>query len=111
VIGGRATDLRHYLQRFTKIIEQRAPSFVLSDEDQGIHNYLVRLQPEFGFTVLSNGRLAANVAYTRPADLTITGDQVTVRNNPLPPAILHQYDRHPHLAALVQSRWANATPP
>jgi hypothetical protein len=24
------------------------------------------------------------------------------------PAILHQYDRHPQLTALIQSRWANA---
>jgi hypothetical protein len=109
VIGGRADRIGRYLQQSSKIVEQLAPRIPLSVGDQGIHNYLVRLRTELGFTVLPNGfRLAANVGYTKPADLTIENNHVRLRNHADVPAILHQYDRHPQLTALIQSRWANA---
>jgi hypothetical protein len=111
VIGGQADQIGRYLQESSKIVEQLAPRIPLSVGDQGIHNYLVRLRTELGFTVLPNGcRLAANVGCTSPADLTIENDQVRLRNHAEVPAILHQYDRHPQLTALIQSRWANAKP-
>lgn len=111
VVGGRLDRIQRYLQESSKIIERLAPNIPLTDGDQGIHNYLVRLRTELEFTVLPNGgRLAANVGYTQPAGLVIENQQVRFRNHAEVPAILHQYDRHPQLIAMVQSRWANAWP-
>jgi hypothetical protein len=108
VVGGRVEHIYEYFQRSGKIVERLAPDILLVGGDQGIHNYLVRFQTDLGFTVMPNGNhLALHVAYTSPADLRIENDLVGLRNRPEVPAILHQYDRHPQLAALVQSRWAN----
>jgi hypothetical protein len=109
VIGGQVDRIGRYLGESSKIVEQLIPRIPLSVGDQGVHNYLVRLRTELGFTVLPNGcRLAANVGYTNPTDLTVENNQVRLRNRIEVPAILHQYDRHPQLTALIQSRWANA---
>lgn len=111
VVGGRVDRISRYLQESSKIVERLVPIIPLTDGDQGIHNYLVRLRTELEFTVLPNGgRLAANVGYTKPTDLTVENNQVHIRNRPEAPAILHQYDRHPQLTALVQSQWGNAKP-
>ncbi|HEX3624622.1 MAG TPA: hypothetical protein VH280_04260 [Verrucomicrobiae bacterium] len=110
VLGGRSDHVIRYLEQSSKIVEQIAPRIALTDGDQGIHNYLARLRPELGFTVFPNGRLAANLAYTKPGDLTVVGEQVALRTDLRPPAILHQYDRHPNLTALVQAKWGNAKP-
>ena len=111
VFGGQLDRIRLYLEQSSKIVEQLATRIPLMVGDQGIHNYLVRLRPDLGFTVLPNGcRLAANVGYTKPADLIIENNHVRLRNHDEVPAILHQYDRHPQVVALIQSRWANAKP-
>lgn len=110
VLGGRSDHVSRYLEHSCKIVEQLAPRIALTDGDQGIHNYLVRLRPELNVTVLPNGRIAANLGYTNPGDLTVAADEVIVRNDHRPPAILHQYDRHANLSALVQRKWANARP-
>ncbi len=111
ITGGRVDRMRNYLQQFSEVVEQLAPRIPLTVGDQGIHNYLVRLRPELGFTVFPNGcPLAAHVACTPLAELMIENHQVRLRHGAGVPVILHQYDRHPSLAALVQARWANATP-
>lgn len=111
VVGGRVDRISRYLQHSSKIVEELLPKIALTDGDQGIHNYLVRLQPELDFAVLPNGsRLAANLGYTRPEDLIIENDLARLRNRTEVPAILHQYDRHPPLKALVNQRWGNARP-
>lgn len=111
VMGGRADRIGDYLQQSSKIVEQLAPIIPLTDGDQGIHNYLVRLRPELACTILPNGgRMAANIGYTKPADLIVENHQVRLRNQPEVPAILHQFDRHPPLQKLIQSRWASPRP-
>lgn len=111
VIGGRVDRIRHYLQQSSRLIEQLTPRIVLTDGGQGIHNYLVRLKPQLGFTVLPNGCPVANLGYTNPADLTIRNGLVSLRTASALPAVLHQYDRHPNLTTLAKSRWANAPLP
>jgi hypothetical protein len=111
VIGGQVDRISTYLERSSKIVERISPIITLTDGDQGIHNNLVRLQADLGFTVLPNGcHLAANLGYTKPTDLRIENNLVRLRELSVVPAILHQYDRHPKLVELVQSRWANAKP-
>jgi hypothetical protein len=111
VIGGQAHRMSQYLQRSSAIIERLASRVALDDGDQGIHNNLVRLVTDLGFTVLGNGSaLVANVGSTKPADLISERDEVRLVNRPTASAILHQYDRHPHLVALVKSKWAQAKP-
>lgn len=112
VIGGTTEAIKRYLQQSSKIVEEIAPIIPLTDGDQGIHNNLVRLHPELGFTVLPNGGpLCINVGYTPACELAEEGASVRLRNREDIPAILHQYDRHPNLRALVNARWANARPP
>jgi hypothetical protein len=111
VIGGWADGISDYLQNSSKLVQQLAPRVALDDGDQGVHNNLVRMQTELGFTVLPNGSsLVANVGYTKAADLTIENNQVRVHDRAEVPAILHQYDRHPQLVALIRSLWAEAKP-
>ena len=111
VIGGRADRIRQYLQRSSAVVEGLACQVALDDGDQGIHNNLVRLSPDLGFTVLRNGSpLVANVSYTMPDDLIIEHGQVRLLRRDEVPAILHQYDRHPKLVALIQSKWDCAKP-
>jgi hypothetical protein len=111
VLGGQVEQIHNYLQHSSELIERLAPWIPLTVGDQGVHNNLVRMHPELGFTVLPNGgRLAANVGYTQPADLVVEQGAVRFRSQPEAPAILHQYDRHPGLAALIQSRWGAAKP-
>jgi hypothetical protein len=111
VIGGRIDLIRRFIQQSSKAVEQLAPRIPVTDGDQGIVNFLVRQRPELEFTVLPNGcRLAANVGYTKPADLIIENNQVRLRNQSGVPAILHQYDRHQQLKALVESKWTDARP-
>ena len=112
VIGGKAERIRSYLEASSKIVEQIAPIIPLTDGDQGIHNNLVRLRPDLGFTILPNGgRLCANIGYTALPELTVKNITVRFCNHPEIPAILHQYDRHPQLKALIDSHWSNARPP
>lgn len=111
VIGGQADRIRQYLQRSSAVVEGLACQVALDDGDQGIHNNLVRLSPDLGFTVLRNGSpLVANVSYTMPDDLIIEHGQVRLLRRDEVPAILHQYDRHPKLVALIQSKWDCAKP-
>ena len=111
VIGGTTTAIKRYLQQSSKIVEEIAPIIPLTDGDQGIHNNLVRLHPELGFTVLPNGGpLCANVGYTPASELVVEGASVRLRDCKDTPAILHQYDRHPNLTELINTRWANARP-
>lgn len=108
ITGGQASHLARYLQRSSQLIEQAASRIALVDvgDDQGIHNYLARVQPQLGLTVLPNGSPAANVHYTIPADIKIIHNKAYLRERM--PAILHQYDRHPILSAMVQSIWASS---
>lgn len=110
VMGGRVDHVRRYLEQSSKIVDRLVPQIVLTDGDQGIHNYLVRLRPELQCTVLPNGCRAANLGYTDPRNLIIENNIVRLRNRSDVPAILHQYDRHPNLDALARSRWAQAKP-
>lgn len=111
VIGGRGDRINLYLQKLCRVIERLLPQIPFGDGDQGIHNQWVWTRNELGFTVLPNGcRLAVNLGHTKPANLIIENDQVRLRNHTELPAILHQYDRHSELAALIHSRWVNARP-
>ena len=111
VIGGRANRINQYFERSSAVIDRLVCRFAFDDGDQGIHNNLVRLAPDLGFTVLKNGDpLVANVATTNSGNMRIENNQVLLFGHGEAPAILHQFDRHPNLVEWVSSKWANARP-
>lgn len=111
VLGGQAAPLSRYLENSSGVVERLAPDISLDDGDQGIHNYLVREKVDLGFTILPNGCwLAANVGSTKPEEIVIHNGMLHLRDRTEAPAILHQFDRHPRLIELVNSRWGKAKP-
>lgn len=111
VIGGTAEGVTRYIDRSSAMVERLASRVALDDGDQGIHNCLVRTVADLGFTVFPNGSaLIANVGYTPPEQMVIEQDRVRLSNRQEYPAILHQFDRHPTLVELANSRWAAARP-
>lgn len=110
IIGGRSDHVLGYLRHFGQVVTELSPRIAMRVGDQGVHNYLVWLRPELGMTILPNGSIAANLGYTNPDNVIYENGLVRIRNNPDTPGILHQYDRHPQLTAMVEERWKKAKP-
>lgn len=99
VIGPRP-DMLHYLKEMSQeIIWRRRP---LGSHDQGVHNHLLR-SGRFGTAVIvPNGHGRVLTMAGMPHVERATTGQVLNYDRSVP-AILHQYDRHPQLAAELRA--------
>jgi hypothetical protein len=105
---GSARAVEEYLLEMCREIWRRLPKVALiAQYDQGIHNYLIhrdRIKVE-----LADNRsgLIATLHYEDPASIATDGLEGVITVHGKAPAIVHQYDRHRHLAAFVNEKFAN----
>lgn len=100
VMGDTAAMLR-YLIEFERLL-CRARSIRVPGSDQGCHNYLCRLVMEPCFQVSKNGEgsiLTMVSTVKEGIDYKVSDVGQILNLNGLPIPVLHQYDRHPELAA------------
>lgn len=75
--------------------------------DQGVHNHLLWTRRPVGSVVRRNGDHVLTLGTARRETYVIEADTVRLPDGSVP-AVLHQWDRHPELAALIARRFAAA---
>jgi hypothetical protein len=100
VIGPRR-EILHYLREMSAaIMTRRRP---LGSHDQGVHNHLLRRDRLGDPAIVPNGsgRVLTMGALT---DVVRVDDGRVLNADGTVPAVIHQYDRHPRLAAELVAR-------
>jgi hypothetical protein len=102
-IMGTISAMIRYLTEFEKLL-YRARDVGIGGSDQGVHNYLCRGTAKLTVQVSKNGTgpiLTMTPAAKRGIDFEVSNSGEILGINGLPMPVLHQYDRHPELLALL----------
>jgi len=111
-IMGDLQAMNRYLKEFEKLLG-RARTVATGGSDQGLHNYLCRAIMEPWFQVSKNGAgpvLTMTPTLAAGVDFQISSNGQILDAGGLPVPVLHQYDRHPELAAGLLRKFAEETP-
>ena len=111
VMGTTQAVLR-YLQAFERVLFQ-AKRIGSSGSDQGIHNYLCRFVIESSCHVATNGHgpiMTMGLIAGGGVDFAESSDGRILDSAGAVIPVLHQYDRHPELAARLLRRLASQSP-
>ncbi len=100
VLGTRAAVLG-YLAAMRVELTAHATDGRLAGLDQGAHNALLRAGRLAGAVAVPNGERVFTVGSMFPQDLRVDDADRVLAADGHAPAIVHQYDRHPHLVAAV----------
>ncbi len=106
VMGDGPHALR-YLIEMWNVLALLSDTAAASNADQAAHNFIVHRGLVDGIRQSINGEHVYTLHHVGVADVTIDDDGVIRAPGEAPCPIIHQYDRHPALAAAVRSRYAH----
>ncbi len=106
---GNHVGMLGYLARMQEEVRRQRGGLRLKGIDQGIHNSLVWGGRPQGSQIHQNGEHVLTLGIASGESFRIDSDQVVLPDGRVP-AVLHQWDRHPALKALVRRRFPATTP-
>jgi len=105
VMGDGPHALR-YLIEMWNVLALLSDTAAASIADQAVHNFIVHRGLVDGIRQCSNGEHVFTLHHVGAEDVTIDDDGAIRAPGKAPCPIIHQYDRHPALAAAVRSKYA-----
>jgi hypothetical protein len=97
-----------FLKDYIGLILSRDFNRTIAGLDQGFYNYMVSFEQKKYFKKSENGEVIFTVALNTPEDFVIEHDKIFYsEKREKAPLIVHQYTRHPKIAAYVKQLYSS----
>jgi hypothetical protein len=107
ILGDRPVCLKFLGDFITELLSGDYPVDIVGF-DQGVYNYMISYLKRNYFEKEKNGRRVYTMGTVPAAAFEIDEKEALVSTGRQRPPVLHQYNRHPHLAKLLLNKYAPA---